>query len=271
MDLLKSINYGAMNYIDIIVITIITLSVIFGIFRGFIISVISLLGWIFSIVITYKYAPLFKKFLSSYFNSEVLQIVLSYSGLLILSLIAFAVLNSLSTVLTLGMRGGFFDRLLGSLFGLFRGALISSFIFMCINFAFTFLSANDDKGKPDEVLPETIKKAQSYKLLKIGNAVLLDFMPSALDKRLQSIADIFSDDATHEKFIGSMIRKMYQDMNDTEILEIEKQIQEKGVEHDEKTIAKTILDYYKQKDNVSNIDKQSLKKLEKIIDINKYE
>ena len=268
MDLLKNINYSAMNYVDIIVIVIITLSVIFGVFRGFIISVMSLVGWIASIVITYKYAPFFKRFLSSYFHLEVLQIVLSYSSLLIISLIAFAVLNALFAALTLGMRGGFFDRLLGSLFGLFRGALIASFIFMCINFAFTFLSVNDEEEKSDEILPEVIKKAQHYKLLKIGNAILLDFMPSALDKRLQGIADIFIDDATHDKFIGSMIRKMYQNMNDTEISKIEKQIQEKGIEHDEKAIAKIVLDYYKQKDGIQDIDSKNLKRLEEIIEIN---
>ncbi|AEI89505.1 MAG: Colicin V production accessory protein CvpA, regulator of purF expression and biofilm formation [Candidatus Midichloria mitochondrii] len=265
MDLLKSINYNALNYIDMGVIAITTLSIIFGIFRGFIISVISLMGWVASIVVTYRYAPLFKKILAAYFHSETLQLILSYSGLLIVCLMAFAILNSLFSAMTLGMRGGFFDRLLGLLFGLFRGALISSFIFMCINFSFAFLASSDEIEK--DVLPEVVKKAQTYKLLKIGNAVLLDFMPSALDKRLKSIADTFVDNAIDDKFVGGMVRKMYQDMSELEIDEIERKIQQRGIDHDEKQVAKTVLDYYRQKVGEQKLDPKSLEKLERIIDI----
>ncbi|WHQ46666.1 MAG: CvpA family protein [Candidatus Midichloria sp.] len=254
-----------MNYIDIGVIAITTLSIIFGIFRGFIISVISLIGWVASIIITYRYAPLFKKFLSTYFHSETLQLILSYSGLLILCLMAFAVLNSLFSAITLGIRGGSFDRLLGLLFGLFRGALISSFIFMCVNFGFAFLASSDEMEK--NVLPEIIKKAQTYKLLKIGNAVLLNFMPSALDGRLKSIADTFIDNAVNDKFVGGLVRKMYQDMSEFEIDEIEREIQKRGIDHNEKEVARTVLDYYKQKGSDQKLDLKSLKKLERIFDV----
>ena len=263
MDLLKGINYNALNYIDIGVVAITTLSIVFGIFRGFIISVISLIGWVASIVVTYRYAPVFKKILAAYFHSETLQLILSYSGLLIVCLMAFAILNSLFSAMTLGMRGGFFDRLLGLLFGLFRGALISSFIFMCVNFSFAFLASSDETEK--DVLPEVVKKAQTYKLLKIGNAVLLDFMSSALDKRLKSIADTFVDNAIDDKFVGGMVRKMYQDMSE---LEIEREIQQRGIYHDEKQVAKTVLDYYKQKGGEQKLDPKSLEiKLKRIVDI----
>ncbi|MDJ1407836.1 MAG: CvpA family protein [Candidatus Midichloria sp.] len=260
MYLLKGINYNALNYIDIGVVAITTLSIVFGILRGFIISVISLIGWVASIIITYRYAPVFKKILAAYFHSETLQLILSYSGLLIVCLMAFAILNSLFSAMTLGMRGGFFDRLLGLLFGLFRGALISSFIFMCINFSFAFLASSDETEK--DVLPEVVKKAQTYKLLKIWNAVLLDFMPYALDKRLKSIAiDTFVDNATDDKFVGGMVKKMYQDMSELEIDEIEREIQQRGIYHDEKQVAKT------QKGGEQKLDPKSLEKLKRIVDI----
>jgi len=260
MDLLKGIDYNAMNYIDVGIIAIITLSVLFGVIRGFMMSAISLLGWVVSIIIAYQYAPILKKLLPPWLSSDIAQLISSYSILLVISLIIFSILNSILAKVTLGMRGGFFDRSLGALFGLFRGALISSFLFMCINFCFIAL-VEDEK---EEALPEVIRKAQSYKLLKIGNTILLDFMPMTFDKSFKNFADDFLDNTVKDKFIGEMIRKMYKNMNEDDVNEIESEIKERGIKDDNELIT-TIFDFYKKKGDVNKLGKKNLERLENII------
>jgi membrane protein required for colicin V production len=257
------IKFDLLNYIDICIITLVFVSVLFGIIRGFIKSVLSLIGWICSIFISYKYNAVFKDILSSYINSETLLIISSYGILLILSLVTFAFLNFLLSTIISGLTGGFLDRVLGSLFGFLRGAFIVSLIYVCAEIVIISLDGLDN-SKEDKILPD-IKKAQFYPLLKEGRSILLELTSLATNKKITNFADFFLNESINNKFVDEMIKKMYQEMSDEEVNKIEEEISEKSIDNNKKEIARHIMQHYQSEDRIGNIDKQSLDKLQNIL------
>jgi membrane protein required for colicin V production len=230
--------------------------------RGFIVSSLSLVGWIASIALTYRFAPDLKTVLSHYLKSEPVLVIASYSSLLLFFLILFAIVNSMVGSFIGTIKGGFFDRLMGALFGLFRGFLITSFLFMSINMSVFFFTASEDSNTDkDEAVPQDIRKAQLYNLLQIGNNILLEFMPNELEKRLRSATASIANGK--DKFINQMIEKIYQQLDSDEMDEVDKQINDDDTQT---TKAHTLIDYYSAKHpDQTNISQTDISKLKKIL------
>lgn len=223
MTTLFDIDFGSLNYIDIGVFLIIGLSVLFAFLRGFIKSMLTLAGWILSIILTHGLFPIIQPYLAAEIKSPLLVILVGYSGLLLISLIIFAILNSFVSAALIVLQQGIIDRTLGILFGLFRGGLIVSFMYL----SFTIIAnlnlsvGNGPNSDNNDYIPEVIQKAQTYKLLNIGKNALSNFIPGSLDKSLQIIKDNLQYKSFDEKFISSSKKKLYQYMDDHELDEIE--------------------------------------------------
>jgi membrane protein required for colicin V production len=113
-----------MTSFDYVVLTIIGLSIILSVMRGFFREALAILGWIAAFVVAKTYANQLVPMMPLDIPTESLRIlaaflVLFFSTLLVSSLLAIA----LSTVFKkMGM--GWLNRLLGAFFGLARGVLI---------------------------------------------------------------------------------------------------------------------------------------------------
>lgn len=113
-----------MYWADIAILGIILISVVISVFRGFMREVLSLLAWVAAFWVATRFAGQASVFLEPYITLASARLVLSYVGVLVLTLIACGMVNFLIAKLLdkTGLTGT--DRLLGAVFGFARGGLI---------------------------------------------------------------------------------------------------------------------------------------------------
>lgn len=115
-----------MIWVDYVLIAIIALSALFGLFRGIVREILSLVGWALSFWIALKYSHNLNSVFDGIIASDGLLYGVSFVTLLIISLIACAIVNyAISKFVNLSGIG-FIDRGIGAVFGVFRGLLIAT-------------------------------------------------------------------------------------------------------------------------------------------------
>ena len=113
-----------MNVVDIAIVAIVSISLIIGLFRGFIREALSLFSWIVALWIAYTYATVGAIYLQSYIDQPPLRTVAAFAAIFVVALILISMLSHLiHRILSItGISG--VDRSLGALFGLMRGIII---------------------------------------------------------------------------------------------------------------------------------------------------
>ncbi|MGD9057408.1 MAG: CvpA family protein [Desulfobacterales bacterium] len=130
-----------MNPFDIFIVIVLSYSIIRGLFRGLVKEVSSIIGVLGGFYAAYSYYPMVAKLLAgiikdqSYLN--ILSFLIIFCGILIVISILGVVIKYLLNVAFLG----WIDRICGVGFGLIKGVLIVTVIFIILT---TFLS----KGTP---------------------------------------------------------------------------------------------------------------------------
>jgi membrane protein required for colicin V production len=120
-----------MTPVDYIIAAAVGLSVLFGAVRGFLRESVALLGWLVGLWLAWRYAYLVEPYLGGALAGTDLQVWAARAIVLLAVVIASWILGSMlgylveRSGLTLGV-----DRLLGSVFGLVRGAVIVGFAVM---------------------------------------------------------------------------------------------------------------------------------------------
>ena len=109
---------------DLLLIAVLLVSAIVGIVRGLIRELLSLLSWVVSLWMAFKFAPEVSTWLAPYLDAPQLQYVVALAAvfilcLLLLSLCAIILAKLLALV---GIAGT--DRSLGAVFGVVRGVAI---------------------------------------------------------------------------------------------------------------------------------------------------
>ncbi len=198
------IGSGPLNEIDITLISIIIISIIFGIVRGFWASLLSTTGWIFTLIITYIFGADIKPSLELYIKSEIIALAASYCIVFTLALIGFAIVNSIVLTVLAPIRGGIFDKTLGTVFGVARGFLFILISFSLLDTVLSVISGN--KSNVDLYTPELVREAKFYPLIR--NAINNNILPSIVIKDLQHTVDTMSGTTTDDRFISSIITKL---------------------------------------------------------------
>ena len=171
-------NTFAFTTVDFIVIGIVALSAILGLIRGFVREAISLVGFAAAMYVAYKYASLFaSQFLSSVpgglTSQHVIAFICIFVGVLIISKIIAGLLNRF--ISSVGLS--FFDRLLGAVFGLLRGALIV--VVMSTLFALTDLPKSSEW-----------KDALTIPAVEMAVGFIKSWLPDDWANRLKNATDI---------------------------------------------------------------------------------
>lgn len=113
-----------LNWVDLVILLITAVSCLFGLWRGFVREVLSLLAWIAALLFARVYSDNLAPAFESWIDSETMRNVFAFALLFIATLLAGAVVNHLVAKL-IDMSGlKMTDRLLGSLFGIARGVVI---------------------------------------------------------------------------------------------------------------------------------------------------
>ena len=123
-----------MSVVDIAIIIIIVVSLLIGLFRGFIREILSLVSWLGALWLAYIYATWGAVFLEPYLDQQPLRIVISFAAIFIIALITFSIISYiLYRVLAIAGISGV-DRSLGTLFGLARGVVIVAVLILAATF-----------------------------------------------------------------------------------------------------------------------------------------
>lgn len=121
-----------LQWIDIAIIGVIGLSVLTGLFRGFVKELVALCTWILAIWLGFKYSHDLDPWLQSYIQEQSARTAIAFIIVLFATLLAGGVVNAiLSFILKrAGLSGT--DRTLGMGFGFLRGVFIVALIMVGI-------------------------------------------------------------------------------------------------------------------------------------------
>ena len=113
---------------DLIIAALVITSAIYGLYRGLIRELISLIAWVLAFFLAILFSPNFANLLDPTWAGETLRLIFSFSAifvgvLIVSSFIQFIVRKFLSLV---GL--GSLDRFLGMVFGIARGVVISTIL-----------------------------------------------------------------------------------------------------------------------------------------------
>lgn len=113
-----------MTWLDAVILAIIALSALYGIIRGFLREMLSLLAWALSFWAAFRYAPALAQRLETYIVQDEARVGVAFVATFLAVLVVGMILGGLMVRLARasGIDGP--DRTLGALFGIARGVLL---------------------------------------------------------------------------------------------------------------------------------------------------
>jgi membrane protein required for colicin V production len=121
-----------LGWVDLSLLAILGVSVLVGLWRGFVFEIVSLLGWVIAFVLANTLAPLLSPLLPWGEAGTPERFWVSYVLVFLLVLILCGILARLMRALISATPLTFIDRLLGGAFGVARGAVVLVIVAMLV-------------------------------------------------------------------------------------------------------------------------------------------
>lgn len=109
---------------DMIIVAVLALSLILGFSRGFIREAFSLAGWVAAVLVARWFNEPLAAYLADSVSTPSVRLVISWGGLFFGTLLIFSLLGQALRLMASATGLSLFDRMLGGLFGVARGALL---------------------------------------------------------------------------------------------------------------------------------------------------
>ena len=158
------------NLFDVIVGIIMIYSIVQCFVKGFSLSLISFMKWVFSAVITIVLVPKFQPWVKEYIESDFVNNVGLGAVIFVCTLFLTIVLGKALSKAVTWTGVGSIDKSFGLLFGFFKGYVISVCLFSIFNWFYPYqnwgISAED---------------AFSFDIVKKGSEILVEEFPSSED------------------------------------------------------------------------------------------
>ena len=169
IDLVKD-SLDSLNLFDLFFFLILFYSIIQCFLKGFSLSLISFMKWVFSTVVTIILVPRFKPIVSEYIQSDFINNVGLGIAIFIFTLFLTIVIGkSLSRAVTWTGVGPI-DKAFGFLFGFFKGYIISVCLFSIFNWFY-----------PYQNWGISAEEAFSFDIINKGSKILIEEFPSTED------------------------------------------------------------------------------------------
>ena len=152
--------------LDIIVLSVMLLSGLLAMIRGFMREILSIAAWASAAIATIYAFPRLLPQAKAYFNNDTIAAIAVIAGVFIGTLVVATIITSKISDMVLDSRIGALDRTLGFLFGLGRGLLIVVVAFLF----FAWLV-------PDKQQPDWVRTAKSLSVLQSTGNWLMSMLP----------------------------------------------------------------------------------------------
>ena len=113
-----------LGWVDIALLAVFVLSVLIGLWRGFVFEIVSLLGWLVAFVIANSAGPFLADLIPLDSANAQLRLWAAYIAVFVLILVTCTLLARMLRALIAATPLSFVDHLLGGVFGMVRGALV---------------------------------------------------------------------------------------------------------------------------------------------------
>ena len=134
--------------------------------RGFTTEALSLVAWVAAIILTLQGHPYLYPYIVEYVQPDFMASIITYAALGIFSLLIFKFVAVMAGKLIKESHIGALDRGLGALFGMERGMLIVSFLYLLTT---PFYSPGN--------YPEWFEEAKSRPLIEYGASIINSLNP----------------------------------------------------------------------------------------------
>ncbi len=161
---------------DILVIVILALSALYGMGRGFVSEILSLVAWIGAAFVTIYGFPHIRPWARQYMEPEAFADTIAIVVLGVVSLIVLKFLAHFLGKLVKQSDLGFIDRSFGALFGLLRGLFVVCVVFLMINWLV-----------PKQSFPDWIADARTLPLVEFGAELLSKVTPAEIVESLSNL------------------------------------------------------------------------------------
>jgi membrane protein required for colicin V production len=165
-----------MNWADYAILAVLALSVLMGLWRGFIGEVLALVCWILAFWTAWTFGPALADRFSASISTPSVRVLLAYVVCFVTVLIAGAIVGFLMRKLVEGSGLSGSDRLLGMVFGLVRGFALVTLVVLLMGFT---PFRRDPWWNQSRLLPD----------FEIGARWLADRMPAEVAKYLEPVGE----------------------------------------------------------------------------------
>ena len=162
--------FSQLNFFDIIFLFILVYFIIKCFVKGFTLSLISFMKWVFSTIITIILVPKVQPIVSEHIKSDFINNVGIGIVIFILTLFLTILIGKALSRAVTWTGVGSIDKTFGLLFGVFKGYIVSVCIFSILNWFY-----------PYQNWGISVEDAFSFNLVKKGSEMLIEEFPSSED------------------------------------------------------------------------------------------
>jgi membrane protein required for colicin V production len=150
--------------------------------RGLVKEVLSLGTWVLAAIITVSCYPLLKPLVAQHVKNEMAVDAASAIGLFCLTIVALVPIGNYLTGLVKGPNATSIDKALGFVFGVVRGFLILSLLYLCSTFVWP------ENGER-QMQPDWLMNARAKPLLAYGVELIEGIIPMADHEKVEENID----------------------------------------------------------------------------------
>lgn len=122
-----------MNAVDIAIISVIAISFLFGLWRGFVKEILSLVSWVAALVLARLYSDSFSEMLAPFMDNSGARYVTAFVLIFVAVIMVGTLINKLISKLLSVTGLNVINRVFGGVFGIIRGGVIVMVILFITN------------------------------------------------------------------------------------------------------------------------------------------